>query len=153
MDDRLRDLEKRLEELVPRGLGERGRERLEETIDSLAAEAGPRSARSRTRWWLPGMGAAAVVAGLVAIAVWPEDQPSSPWPAAGEEVSESEAVPLQTVELVQAVEERFDGGYVLADGYGCAALSRISRVVRASVVSFTILPEGKRTLISTGPSC
>jgi hypothetical protein len=39
-------------------------------------------------------------------------------------------------------------------GYQCCdMLSRISVVVQESVVCFTILPEGKRTRTSTGPSC
>ena len=114
MDESLHRLEAQLEKLLPRGLRDSGREGLEARIDQLAAEARTEQSRSVRRGWGWAAVAAAVVMAVLAVGVGRLGQDA-------DGVSSSRPLALgpeafQTVELVQHVEERFDGGYVVGNG-------------------------------------
>lgn len=73
MDDPLRDLEKRLERMVPKGLSEQTQERLEDQIDELAAQVG-KPASFSWRHYAAMAAALASVAGLSFVAGQRESQ-------------------------------------------------------------------------------
>lgn len=116
MGDPLKKLEERLEQLVPQGLSESGRTRLEEQIDELAAQVGP-AARSRRPWpRLAGIAAmVAVVAALGALIKMKETGEGSvttPGEASIPEVAEGSGIEM--VEFQREVGEDWrDGGIVL----------------------------------------
>jgi hypothetical protein len=130
MDDSLRAMEERLERLVPKGLSDLGRERMEEQIDQLAR--GVAEVRSGAGWkW--GTGAAAAVA-VMGVGFWQtggEDAVvagrGAVSPAAlverwalefegmggGEESLEDDVL---TMAMARQVEGRMDRGWVVAEG-------------------------------------
>ncbi len=113
MDDSLRRLEERLENLVPRGLGDPGRERLVEEIDRLAEETV--RVQGRRRRWPRALGAAAGI-GLAcgfALLIRPPDGAEVVAASAGEELSPPV---YETLGYSQKVDDRFDGGTILGDG-------------------------------------
>lgn len=63
MDDSLKRLEERLEGLVPKGISDCGRERLEETIDELAAAA-PDGGGEAWKWAVGAAACLGLAAGL-----------------------------------------------------------------------------------------
>ncbi len=115
MDDALKQLEGRLERLAPRGLSDHAVTRLETQIDELAEEAGPNSPRW-VRWVTAGAAMLGLLATLMVLA-----QPRGPEEAAAAAAEQAGAPwrrgpSFETLELVQNVEDRFDGGNVLGDG-------------------------------------
>lgn len=64
MDESLQALEKRLEQLVPKGLSDQGREQMEERIDEWAAAVDDGTSHGAWKW---GLGAAAAVSVLLAV--------------------------------------------------------------------------------------
>ena len=119
MDDSLKRLEERLEGLVPKGISDCGRERLEETIDELAA-ATPASVGGSWKW---AVGAAACL-GLAAGVAFLRDLDEAPTlvelPAlAPEEVVLASYEPgVETLASSLQVDGRFDEGWVVANGDG-----------------------------------
>jgi hypothetical protein len=125
MDDSLRALEERLEQLVPKGLSDLGREQMEEKIDDLA---GVLEDTGSSDGWKRGMGAAAALVAMV-VAFWPSRDGSADvasvvdqrfTPVAFEKI---EAVPtaadiyeLMTVSYARRVDARTDQGWVMVDG-------------------------------------
>lgn len=117
MDDPLRDLEKRLEQMVPKGLSEQTQERLDDQIDELAAQIGKPVGFS----WKHYAAIAAVlalVAGLSFVAgqrdsqVVAEDSPESRTILKGEPVAPDE---FKFVDYEYHVSDSAaDGGYILS---------------------------------------
>ncbi|MDA0765760.1 MAG: hypothetical protein O3A92_02910 [Verrucomicrobia bacterium] len=125
MDDSLKALEARLERLVPKGLSDLGRERMEDRIDELAATVESGSDLSGWKW---GMGAAAAVVALVA-AFWSTGRegaetavvevPAVEIAKPAEVVAmrtEEDLMELLTLSLTRHVEARTDRGFVTAEG-------------------------------------
>ena len=67
MDDSLKALEERLEQLVPKGLSDLGREQMEDKIDEMAGAVEDRPSSGAWKW---GMGAAAAGVAM-AVVMWP----------------------------------------------------------------------------------
>lgn len=115
MDESLRSLEERLEQLVPRGLGDHGRERLEEEIDRLAEETV--RVQGRRRRWPWALGAAAAI-GLVCGLAFLSERPDggSAVVHASSESGAMAPVVYETLGYSQKVDDRFDGGTILGNG-------------------------------------
>lgn len=115
MDRSLQELEERLQQLVPRGLGDRAREQCEEKIEVLAAEGVPEeSGRSPWRWVTGAVAGVLMMAGLVGSSL--VRTPEAPGRAGNAGSAVMDTPGFATLELVQSVEDRFDGGYVLGGG-------------------------------------
>jgi hypothetical protein len=125
MDDSLKALEERLEQLVPKGLSDLGRERMEDQIDALAESLQPAGQPAGLKWAVGGAAAALAMA----LVFW------SPDPSGGEAVAENTLVEapvaesvstalteadlfeMLTLSSIREVETRTDRGWV-ADGEG-----------------------------------
>lgn len=121
MGEPLRDLEARLERLVPRGLSEAGRARLDQQIDQLAEAVA--QAPVRKGWGMRGLGAAAAVAAVGAFILLNEgreaapvaggqDRPGAEAGGAGAEGAEDESS-YETVDFARTVGDGEDGGILL----------------------------------------
>ncbi|MDE0825367.1 MAG: hypothetical protein OSA48_01000 [Akkermansiaceae bacterium] len=125
MDDSLRALEERLEQLVPKGLSDLRREQMEEKIDDLAGAL--EDTRSSDGWkW--GMGAAAALVAMV-VAFWSSKDGSADvvsvvdpafTPVAFEKVgagpTAADLYELMTMSYARRVDARTDQGWVMVDG-------------------------------------
>jgi hypothetical protein len=124
MDDSLRALEERLEQLVPKGLSDLGREQMEEKIDDLAGVL--EDTRSSDGWkW--GTGAAAALVAMV-VAFWSSRDGSADvasvvdqrfTPVAFEKVeavSTADLYEMLTMSYARRVDARTDQGWVMVDG-------------------------------------
>lgn len=116
MGDSLHDLESRLERLVPRGISNHGRERLEEQIDDLADAVTQRKAGGRIKKLA---GVAALAAVLAAVAVIAGLQQSRPKPTASEgaDAPAGTDAGIEPIDYLRVVAESpSDGGYVQGEG-------------------------------------
>ena len=113
MDDALKRLEERLEELVPKGISDCGRERLEETIDELAA--GTTAAGNGTWKWAVGAAACLGVAAGLALLRGPEKPgpvvEETPNEASGRVVLAAYEPGVEPLASWLQVDERFDEGW------------------------------------------
>lgn len=130
MDEQLRRLEERLEGLVPKGISDHGRTRLEETVEELAARDATRKPGGNAWKWGAGIAAAMGIMTGVQFVREPSAPPvaiSSMHPGVveavfGDEVSypgfgDDISFPVvETVALTRQVEGRFDEGWVEAEG-------------------------------------
>ena len=113
MDDAMKRMEERLEALVPKGLSDLGRERLEETIDELAA--GTTVSGSGTWKWAVGSAACLGLAAGLALLAGPKSTPMAQMPVvAPDEVALASYEPaVETVLSSLHVEGRYDEGLVM----------------------------------------
>lgn len=124
MDDTLQRLEARLEALVPKGISDHGRERMEEVIDKLASEV-PLVHSGGGMWkWPVGAAACLGLAAGLALLRGPDG------PGALVEMPEVSVARVarvawadyepgvETMASSLQVDERFDEGWVVVDGAG-----------------------------------
>ena len=121
MDEAMRRVEERLEGLVPKGISDRGRERLEECLEELAENAA--SGNPGGGAWKWGLGLAAglgLMAGAQFLLPGPSAQPVAAELGSPEVVEYALAedfIPvIETVTISRQVEDRVDEGWVLAEG-------------------------------------
>jgi hypothetical protein len=121
MDEAMRTMEERLEALVPKGISDRSRERLEETIEGLAESAATRSHGGGAWKW--GLGVAAglgLMVGAQFLLRGPSAQPVVAETRSPEVVefalAEDFVSVVETVMLSRQVEGRMDEGWVPAEG-------------------------------------
>ena len=112
MGEDLRELEERLQGLVPRTLSPESEARLHEQIDTLAAQAGQDAPSSRSRWM--GWGAVAGIA-LLAGVLW-HTPPGVVETVSSPPEAEAEEPLVELVSTMRQVTERVDAGWVVGDG-------------------------------------
>ena len=121
MDEAMRRVEERLEALVPKGISDRGRERLEERLEELAENAASRSPGGGAWKW--GLGLAAglgLMAGAQFLLPGPSAQPvvaEAGSPGVVEfALAEDFFTVVETVAISRQVEGRMDEGWVPSEG-------------------------------------
>lgn len=124
MDESLKRMEDRLEALVPKGISDHGRERMEEMIDGLAAGVVGERSDGGTWKWAVGTAACLGLAAGLAFLVGP-DAPESLGELLPREVVKvamveraSYAPGVETMASSRQVDGRFDEGWVIMDGAG-----------------------------------
>ncbi len=119
MDDSMKRMEARLESLMPKGISDCGRERLEETIDELAATT-PVAGNSSWKWAVGAAACLGLAAGLGLLRGPEEVGPVVEVPTVpveGVVLAVYEPV-VETLASSLQVDGRFDEGWAVVEGDG-----------------------------------
>ncbi len=120
MDDSLKRLEERLEVLIPKGISDHGRERMEETIDNLASSTTVEGGAA-WKWAVSAAACLGAAAGLALLRGPEAPAPmvmDPPKPVTGAVVLASYEPFVETLSSSREVAGRFDGGLAAGDGTG-----------------------------------